>query len=50
VDDQLPDVYLFIIEAIPEYLEDLTIFLSIGACPETYSATHKFHMVIRSVD
>jgi hypothetical protein len=38
---------LFWVEAIPEYLEDIEIFLSTGACPKTYSATQKFHMVVR---
>jgi hypothetical protein len=47
VDDQIPDEDLFWVEAIPEYLEDITIFLSIGACPETYSTTHKCYMVVR---
>jgi hypothetical protein len=28
VDDQLPDADLFRVEAIPEYLEDITVFLS----------------------
>jgi hypothetical protein len=50
VDDQLPDADLFRIEAIPEYLEDIAIFLSTGACLETYSATQKLHMVVRAVD
>jgi hypothetical protein len=39
IDDQVRDVDLFNIEAIPEYLEDIAIFLSTWACPETYSAT-----------
>jgi hypothetical protein len=50
VDDQLPDADLFWVEAILEYLEDITVFLSTGACPETYSATHKRHMVVRAAD
>jgi hypothetical protein len=41
---------LFQVEAIPEYLEDIVVFLSTGACPETYSATHKCHMVVREAD
>jgi hypothetical protein len=45
VDDQLPNADLFRIEAIPEYLEDITIFLSTGACLETYSTIHRHHMV-----
>jgi hypothetical protein len=39
VDDQLRDVDLFRVEAILEYLEDIEVFLSTGACPETYSTT-----------
>ena len=39
VDDQLLDANLFWVEAILEYLEDITIFLSTGAFRETYSAT-----------
>jgi hypothetical protein len=50
VDDQLLDADLFRIEAIPEYLKDITIFLSTGACPETYSTTQKCYMVIRVTD
>jgi hypothetical protein len=41
VDDQLPDADLFQIEAIPEYLEDIVVFLSTRTCPEMYSATQK---------
>jgi hypothetical protein len=33
VDDQLPDAYLFQIEAILEYLEDIGVFLSTMTCP-----------------
>jgi hypothetical protein len=50
VDDHLLDADLLGIEAILEYLEDIAIFLSIGACPKTYSATQKFHMVVRVAD
>jgi hypothetical protein len=50
VDDQLPDEDLFRVEAIQEYLEDITVFLSIGAYRETYFTTHKLHMVVRAVD
>jgi hypothetical protein len=49
-DDNLPDADLLWVEAIPEYLEDIAVFLSIGSCPETYSATQKFHMVVREED
>jgi hypothetical protein len=50
VDDQLPDADLFRIEAIPEYLEDIAIFLSTGAYPKTYYTTQKCHMVIKVAD
>jgi hypothetical protein len=50
VDDQLPDADFFRIEGIPEYLEDIEIFLSTGACSKTYSATWKLHMVVRALD
>ena len=50
VDDHLLDADLFRIEAILKYLENIAIFLSIGACPETYSTTQKFHMVFRATD
>jgi hypothetical protein len=50
VDDQLPDVDLFQVKAIPEYLKDIEVFLSIGACPKTYSVIQKHHMVVRATD
>jgi hypothetical protein len=31
VDDQLPDADLFKVEAIPDYLSDIALFLSTGA-------------------
>jgi hypothetical protein len=34
VDNHLPDVDLFQVEAIPEYLEDIAVFLSTGAYPK----------------
>ena len=50
VDDQLPDADLFWVKAIPEYLEDIAVFLSASACLKTYSATQKCHMVVRAAD
>jgi hypothetical protein len=50
VDDQLPYADLFWIEAIPEYLEDIVSFLSTHNFPETYFATQKRHVVVRTVD
>jgi hypothetical protein len=38
-DVQLPDADLFQVEAIPEYMEDIVVFLSAGACRETYFTT-----------
>jgi hypothetical protein len=50
IDDQLPDADLFRVEVVPEYLEDIAVFLSTRACLETYSATQKCHMVVRAAD
>jgi hypothetical protein len=47
IDDQLPDADLFWVEAIPEYLEDIAVLLSTRVFLETYSTTHKCHMVVR---
>jgi hypothetical protein len=41
VNDQLPDADLFSIEAIPEYPEDVVVFLSTINYPNMYSAAHK---------
>jgi hypothetical protein len=50
MDDKIPDIDLFRIEAIPEYLEDIIVFLSTGTYLETYSATKKRHMVVHATD
>jgi hypothetical protein len=39
LDDQLSDVNLFKIEVVPNYLEDITIFLTTGAVPKEYLTT-----------
>jgi hypothetical protein len=49
-DDHLLDADLFQFNAIPEYMEDITVFLSTRAFPEMYSATHKCHMVVREAE
>lgn len=46
VDDQLPDVNLFRVEAMPDYLEDIALFLATGKCPEEYIVTQRRHMVV----
>jgi len=38
-DDQLPNAYLFHIEAIPSSMLDIALFLTTGATPNGYSAT-----------
>jgi hypothetical protein len=48
VDDQLLNANLFWIEAIPEYLEDIVVFFSIGTCPKMYFTTQMRHMVVRA--
>jgi len=45
VDDQLPNENFFQIEAIPEYIEDIDVFLGTGTYTKTYSTTHKRNMV-----
>ena len=46
IDAQLPDADLLRIEAIPEYLEDITMFLATGKCLYDYTSTHKIHLVV----
>jgi hypothetical protein len=50
LDDQLPDADMFHIEAIPDYLSDIAVFLMTNTTPEGYSATQKRHLVVREVD
>jgi hypothetical protein len=45
---QLPDVELFRVEAVPECLEDIIVFLITWAYPEMYSATQKHYMVVQA--
>lgn len=37
LDDQMPDVNLFRVEAIPYYLEELVAFLATGKCLHEYT-------------
>jgi hypothetical protein len=39
VNDKLLDADLFRVESIPQYMEDIIVFLSTGAYLETYSIT-----------
>lgn len=39
IDDRLPNVDLFKIEAIPDHLEDITTFLTMGRFPKGYTTT-----------
>jgi hypothetical protein len=50
VNNQILDVDLCRVKAIPEYLEDIAIFLSTRAYLETYSTTQKHHMLVRVAD
>jgi hypothetical protein len=50
VDDQLINENLFQVEAIPEYLDDITVLLSTGSCLEMYSTNQKHHMVVRATN
>jgi hypothetical protein len=46
VDGQLPDVELFCIEDIYDYLLDIALFLTIDTMPEGYYTTEKRHLVV----
>jgi hypothetical protein len=50
VDDQILDVDIFHIEAIPYYLSDIALFLTTGTMSERYSATQKRHQVVHAVN
>jgi hypothetical protein len=50
LDDQLSDVDIFQIEAIPKYVEDIFPFLSLGTCLENYFATPKWNLVVRETE
>lgn len=46
MDDQLLDIDLFQIEAVPDYLEDTATFLATGKCPKEYTTTQRRRMVV----
>lgn len=50
IDDQLPNAHLFRVEPVPNYLEDIALFLTIGKCPDDYTPTEKHHMDVRGVN
>jgi hypothetical protein len=50
IDDQIPDADLFCIEAILDYLLDISLFLTTGKAPKDYSTTQKSHLVVLAVD
>jgi hypothetical protein len=50
VDDQLPDADIFHIEAIPDYLLDISLFLTTGTMSEGYSTTQKRHLMVHATD
>lgn len=35
----MPDVDVFKIEVVPDYLEEITVLLTAGHCPEGYTTT-----------
>jgi hypothetical protein len=43
-------MHIFHIEAIPDYLSDIALFLTIGTMSEGYSATQKRHLVVCATD
>jgi len=50
IDDQPSDADLFRVKAIPDYLEDIVLFLTTGKCLEEYEETQRRNMVVRVVD
>ena len=50
LDDQLPDVDLFRVEAVPDYLADIATYLTTGQCPQDYTPLQKFHLVVRAAN
>jgi hypothetical protein len=50
IDDQLPNAYLFHIEVIPDYLSDVSLFLTTGKFLEDYFATQKPHLFVRAMN
>lgn len=50
LDNQLPDVDLFRVEAILDYLEEISTFLAIGKCPKEYTMMQRRYMVMRAPD
>jgi hypothetical protein len=50
VDDQLPDTNILCIEAILDYLSDISLFLTTGTMSEGYSATQKRNLVVCATD
>lgn len=46
----LPDADLFRVDSIPDYLEEIALFITKGSAPADYSATQKRHLVFRAAD
>jgi hypothetical protein len=47
IDDQLPNVDLFWVKPILDYLEGIAYFLTIGSDTTKYSTIQKSHLVVR---
>ena len=50
MDDYLPDAYLFRVEAISYYLEEIELFLTSGTIPAEDFATQKRHLVAKAAN
>lgn len=46
IDDQLPNIDLFWVKPILNYLEGIAYFLTIGSDPTKYSAIQKSHLTL----
>jgi hypothetical protein len=50
IDDKHPDADFFKVEAITDYLSNIALFFSTGACTEGYFATQKRHLLVHAID
>jgi hypothetical protein len=50
IDDQLPIVDMFHIEAISDSLSEIALFLTTGTTSEGYSTAQNRHLVVRTMD
>jgi hypothetical protein len=50
LEDNFPDVQLFLVQIVDEYFVDIIEYLSTGSVPQEFSTTERKNMVFRVVD